>query len=240
MQTLNFIPSDYIQKKLARKSNLLCAMLVAAVGVAMAVLAVGLGLAEDSLNDDERAIAAKVNEASVQVEKWKTFQKERATLLERAGKAAQLLVPLPRSRLLAEVVQALPERTTLVELSITEDTVKVIEAAKGQAGKTSGGKSQSGKTTPAAKPAGAKKGATEETQQQVTRLRMVGLAPRDIEVASLIAALSNSPYFDQVELPVSEDFAVGDRMLRKFEVVFVLSGNAYRLALGGPAKEGRL
>lgn len=237
MQTLNFIPSDYIEKKLARKANLLCAILVVAVGLAMAVLLVVLSLAEDALQDEETAIAGKVADASAQVETWKKFQTDRVALLDRAGKAAKLLAPLPRSRILAEVVQALPAQTTVLELSVAEETVTVIEAAKPEAAKKPGEKDK-GPPKPAA--ARGKKGALAEKQQDVTKLRMVGLAPRDIEVASLIASLSNSPYFDQVELPVSEDFAVGNRVLRKFEVLFVLSGDAYRLALGGSAKEGRL
>mgnify|MGYP000100215396 CR=1 FL=1 len=238
MQTLNFIPSDYIEKKLARKANFLCAILVAAVGLAMAMLLVVLSLAEDSLQDEETAIQGKVTEASAQVETWKKFQTDRVALLDRAGKAAKLLAPLPRSRIVAEVVRALPKQTTLLELSVAEETVTVIEAAKPEAAKKPGEKDKAPPKPAAAR--GSKRGALAEKQQDVTKLRMVGLAPRDIEVAELIASLSNSPYFDQVELPVSEDFTVGNRVLRKFEVLFVLSGDAYRLALNGSAKEGRL
>jgi Tfp pilus assembly protein PilN len=228
VQVLNFVPEDYIQKKQARKANLLCALLAVVVACALAILFVGLNIAEDSLDDASAEVEQAVTKAGEQVAQWRAFQSERQGLLMRAEKAAQLLVPLPRSRILAEVVRCLPEKTSLVELSVTEETVKVIEASKAQA----------------VNARAAKRGETEVQEHQQTKIRMIGLAPRDIEVAALIAALSNSPYFDQVELPVSEDSKAGDVKLRKFEVLFVLSPDAYRLALGADhgrrEKENRL
>lgn len=220
MQVLSFVPRDYIQKKLARKANLLCALLVVVVGLALAVLVVALGATEDALDSDEAVMEAKVQQAAKQVASWKAFRLQRKTLLDKADKAARLMVPLPRSRILAEVVRAVPEGTALLELSISSDVVRVVEAAKGKVRR-----SRSRRT------------AAKVKEYTVTKLRLIGLAPRDIEVAMLIAALSNSPYFDQVELPLSEDHTTPDSVLRRFEVQFVLSDQAYRLAFAGGGKE---
>jgi Fimbrial assembly protein (PilN) len=220
VQVLNFVPRDYIQKKLARKANLLCALLVAAVGLALAVLVVALGVAEDALGDDEAVVEAKVQQAAKQVASWKAFRLQRSGLLDKADKAARLMVPLPRSRILAEVVRAVPEGTALLELSILNDVVRVVAASKGKPRRSRG-----------------RTAAAQVKEFAVTKLRIVGLAPRDIEVALLIAALSNSPYFDEVELPLSEDHAMPAAVLRRFEIQCVLSDAAYHLAFPDGDKE---
>lgn len=215
MQVLNFVPNDYIQKKLARKASLLCAMLAAVVGLALTVLFVVLGMAEDSLAVQQEAVEQQVARAAKQVTEWETFQMEQAALLERAEKAAQLLVPLPRSRVLAEVVRSLPEETTLTELVVVDETLRVLESAA---------KSGEAPPRPGTKPK------PEAKESVVTRIRMQGLAPTDVEVAQLIAALSDSAYFDQVELAYSEDRDFGEVTLRRFEVQCCLSNYAYRLS----------
>lgn len=224
MQVLNFVPDDYIQRKLARKANLLCGLLAVAVVVALTGLFVALSLAEDSLADEEQAVEREVTHAARQVEQWNALRAKRQALLDRATKAARLLVPLPRSRILAEVASALPEGTSLVELSIAGETILVGKSTTGPAAK--------------ATVRGVRPDARAEEQRE-TRVRLLGLAPTDVEVAQLIAALSNSPHFDQVELSFSEGRAIAERSLRRFEVLFRLSDGAYRLSLASTAEEVR-
>lgn len=221
MQVLDFVPRDYIQKKLARNANLLCALLGAVVVLVLTVLFVAMGMAEDSLQSEAERVDGQVAQASKTVEEWNCFQSQRVALLEKAEKGARLLAPLPRSRILAEVVRRLPEQTSLTELSIAEETVRIVEAEK-----ETGPGNQSARRR--------KKAKTKEHQQ--TRVHLLGLAPTDVEVAQFIAGLSNSPYFDQVELSFSEDQAHERCVLRRFEVVFFLSVDAYRLSLASAAK----
>lgn len=223
MQVLDFVPRDYIQKKLARSANLLCALLAAVVVLVLTMLFVAMGMAEDSLKDNAKQVEGQVVQASKAIEEWNRFRSERAALLEKAEKGARLLAPLPRSRILAEVVARLPERTTLTELSITNEIVRTVEAAK-----ASGGAARTA--------AQAAKGKTETREHEQTRLRLLGLAPTDVEVAQFIAGLSAAPYFDQVELSFSEDQSHDHCVLRRFEVVFFLSADAYRLLLASTVK----
>ena len=129
MQLLNFIPDDYIKRKLARKANLLCALLASVVGLTLGVLFVILAVADDQLEGERERIDGLVAQTAEAVEDWHKFQAEQTAVLEKAEKAARLLNPLPRSRVVAEVVRVLPEKVTLTELSIGEAAVQVFEAA---------------------------------------------------------------------------------------------------------------
>jgi Tfp pilus assembly protein PilN len=230
MQIINFIPEDYVQRKLARRANLLGAMLAAAVVLALAMVIVLLGLAEDRVTAAKNDLEAKVASAGENAQKWNKLQADRQALLERAEQAAKLLDPLPRSRIVAEVVQALPEKITLTEFSVDEQPVRRIEAAKPTDGTT---------TARARRGAANGPGQAVEKETTETRLRILGLAPTDVEVAKLIAALANSKYFSQVELSFSEDSVVNEHALRRFEVLFRLSDNGCRLGLESCKKEGQ-
>ncbi len=218
MQVLNFIPEDYLRKKLIRKANLLCALLAVTVILVLSVLLAVLGLARERLDERNARVENEVRQGALKVRQWETFQTEKEAKLLEARRATQLLAPLPRSRVLAEVVTLLPGRTSLTELTICDETVTVIEKPAGRkADRTS------------KKRAGHKKLSTREKQQ--THLRVRGLAPTDVEVARLIAALSNSSFFGQVELSYSDDQpAAGEQVLRRFEISMKLSENAYRLS----------
>lgn len=220
MQVLNFVPRDYIRKKLVRKANLLCAVLATAVGVALTGLFVVLGVAEDTLSKEQRAVEGDVAQATGQVAMWRQFQADRKVLLERADKAARLLIPLPRSRIVAEVIQSLPTQTSLTDLSIAQETVRTVTSAAQDL-----------------KAAGRRQKATEISEESQMRLRLRGLAPTDVEVAQLIAGLANSQCFDQVDLSFSEDQLIENHVLRRFEVSFSLSKDAYRLSLAVAGKE---
>jgi len=232
VQLLNFIPEDYIKRRLVRKANLLCALLAGVVAVTLGALFVILAVADERLESERERIDGLVAQTAEAVEEWHQFQADQAAVLEKAEQAARLLNPLPRSRVVAEVVRLLPGEVTLTELSIGEAAVQVFEAAP-----------QANAKIPARSTA--KTAVAKELTE--TKLHLLGLAPTDVELAHLIAALSNSPYFDQVELSFSEDQVVAERTLRRFEVLFRLSDEAARLSLGSKvakggrnSKEGRL
>ncbi len=214
MQVINFVPQDYIKRKRARKANLLCATLAAIVAVAMAVTLTVINASTGEIDQVQEQMDQKLQKAAEDIAAWKTLQKERQTLLERAESDAKLMNPLPQSRVVGEVIQALPSAAALTELHVVEQTVKVIEA-----------------DTSSPKPGRRARKAAQVVREKVeTRLRLIGLAPTDVEVAGVISSLSASPLFDRVELSYSENQAVAGVVVRKFEVTFILRDEAPRIA----------
>ncbi|MBN2582162.1 MAG: PilN domain-containing protein [Planctomycetes bacterium] len=230
MQILNFVPEDYAQGKRARHANLLSALLVAAVIVPLVALSVFLSLAADRVETRRQEVERRESDAANDVARWEGVKRQRDAILERSSTSAKLLVGVPRSRLVAEVVRVLPPNTTLTSLSVEEKTIKTIVSA-GAA------------TTPGQQPpppaANRPTTATKTLEHQETVLRLVGLAPTDVEAAQLIAALANSSYFDNVELSYSEDQKHEEHILRRFEITFELSDDAVRLSRKDKAEEVR-
>jgi hypothetical protein len=226
VQVLNFVPEDYAQGKRARHANLLSALLAAAVVVPLVILSVCLSLASDRVEDRRRDIESREALAGNSVTRWEGVKRQRDEVLDRSSRSARLLIGVPRSRVVAEVVQMLPAKTSLTSLTVEERTVKTIVSAQSA--------SAPGQPRPGQAPAtvGNRAGATatRSAEHQETVLRLVGLAPTDVEAAQLIAALANSPYFDNVELCYSEDHKFESHVLRRFEITFQLSGGALRLS----------
>ncbi len=234
MQVLNFVPEDYAQGKRARHANLLSALLAAAVLVPLVALSVCLSLASDRVESRRQEIERREAEAAAGFARWEGIKQRRDAVLERASRSARLLIGVSRSRVVAEVVRALPAHTTLSSLSIEERTVKTIVSAQpnGAPGQPLPVAATAGGNRPAAT-------ATKQIEHQETVLRLVGVAPTDVEAAHLIAALANSSYFNNVELSYSEDRKFEDRVLRRFEITFQLSNDALRMSRSDDAGEVR-
>ena len=229
MQILNFVPDNYAQKKLARQATLLSALLAAAVLVALIVVVVVMGMEEDRVEVARLEIESQESSATGGVAKWEQLRNYRQSLLRRASGSSQLLTALPRSVVLAEVVRALPPRTTLTKFSLGDKTIRIIE-----------GKSKE-KTSVRSRGRLVKKDSQKMvTEYSETSLQVIGLAPTDVEAAQLIAALARSPYFDNVELSYSEDLRHNDHVLRRFEILFRLRDRASRLVSSAGAEEDRL
>lgn len=219
MQMINFVPQDYIKRKRARKANLLCALLAAVVVVAMSMALLVINASTGEIESLAEEMRQRLVAAASDIAEWKKLQSDRQALLDRAEKGSQLMNPLPHSRIVAEVVQSVPETAALTEFHIVDQKVKVVEtaAAKGAAGRR-------------------KQSAQVVREKIETRLRVTGLAPTDVEVARTIAALSGSRLFEKVELSYSEDLAVSGRVVRKFEVSLQLREDAARVAQASKLK----
>lgn len=229
MQVLNFVPDNYAQQKLARQATLLSALLAAAVLVALVMVVVVMGMADDQVEETRLEIESQESSATASVAKWEQLRNDRQALLGRASGSAQLLTALPRSVVLAEVVRALPPRTTLIKFSLGDKTIRII-----------GGKKAQKKSVRSRGRLIRKDSPKMFREYSETSLQVIGLAPTDVEAAQLIAALARSPYFDNVELSYSEDMKHNDHVLRRFEILFRLRDRASRLADSAGAEEDRL
>jgi len=225
VQVLNFVPHNHARKKLARQANLLSALLAAAVVVPLVMVVVIMGMAGDRVEATRLEVERLESGAVDGVARWEQLRRDRQALLERASKASQLITALPRSLLLAEIVGSLPPKTTLTKLCVNEKEVRIVEGAQASLSSRQADK----------------KGAAAMVREYTeTSVQLVGLAPTDIQAAELIAALTKSPYFDNVELSYSEDRKHNDHVLRRFEILFRLSDGAGRQAQKAQSGEGRL
>lgn len=59
--------------------------------------------------------------------------------------------------------------------------------------------------------------------QRKLKLKLVGIAPSDVDVANFLAGLTNKPYFDQVAMTYAKDRVQEGRMTREFQLTFLIN-----------------
>jgi hypothetical protein len=111
------------------------------------------------------------------------------------------------TRMLGEMDELMGKQTFVLELAI--DTEEHVRSAAPAVAAMTGDPSQ--------KP--------REQVERKLRVRLVGVAPSDVDVANFLAGLSSRSYFDQVAMTYARDRASDGRLMREFEVTFLINLN---------------
>ncbi|MCC6239265.1 MAG: PilN domain-containing protein [Phycisphaerales bacterium] len=221
---LSFLPDDYLQRKVRRRSNIIC-------GTILAIFAVTFGGVMSYYKQSSHHLTqreAKANEDYTQVtQRIKLVQEMQAKQQRMAHQAeltASLLEKVPRSYLLAELTNSLPIGVSLLDLSLNS-TLRQPAAALT--------KFEQKKKEIKSKPV--------EAQPKVfdVRIKLTGIAYTDVQVAQYIGKLSTCQLFQQVGLTVVEEYTLDGKKLRKFQLDMQLNpdiGNsAQSLSTSGSA-----
>ncbi|MGP1347301.1 MAG: PilN domain-containing protein [Phycisphaerales bacterium] len=228
----SFLPEDYVKQRAERRTLVLTVTLFVCVmgGVAAAFLVTNRQW------HDVRAYQRVVNEryvrAAEDIERLKELESKKGDLLERAEVTQALIERVPRTILLAELINRMPRQMTLMELEMESDRrerhttrsrARLEEQEKKQAKGSSNrrGRSLTGR------------GGDEEEQvlvvtapEYVTNLTILGVAPRHEDVAEYVRALQECPLLTGVELVRTEKKRISDRELHEFSITASLSGDA--------------
>jgi Tfp pilus assembly protein PilN len=214
---LSFLPDDYLELKAQRRTNVICAILFLIV-----MLAIGSAFAitERSLRKVEAehaAVEKQYAEAARRIKQVQELQQKQRTMAQQAELAASLLERVPRSFLLAELTNSLPVNTALLDLKMESKLrprpAAVVDPTKSAADlrREARARKASGADTKAEKPPAVAK------EYDVT-LRLTGVAPTDVQVASFIAKLNQSKLVRDVNLIISDAWNSEGQQLRKFQI----------------------
>jgi Tfp pilus assembly protein PilN len=227
----SFLPSDYLTQKAETRANVVCLVLFGVVlfGVVGAFLVTHR--AWNTVRDQQRRINAEYTEQTKKIEQLKQLDAQQGLMLEKAEVAATLNERVPRSILMAEVVNRMPERLTLTEMQLSSK--RIIEAPP----KSATGPQSLGKTMPkGAKPSvpgqGAKgaAGTTEESRPKPPRmefnLTLMGLASNDEGVADFQRGLKECALLDRVDLVSAEAVTIDEVTMRKFRIEAMIRDDA--------------
>ena len=170
------------------------------------------------------AVERRYTEASRQIDELKRLEEHKADLLRKVDLSAALLERVPRSLLLARLTNHLPDKTSLMVLTMKLEEVEIKTPSKT-------GKAADDEGKPRAMPPSPKSGAKKDmdnaikVKQYVFRLN--GLAPTDVEVAEFLSRLTTDPFFQDVNLQFSEEFPYQEGVrLRRFQLSFRLNPDA--------------
>lgn len=224
-----FLPDDYVKERATRRINVAAVVLFVVVmgGVALAYLAT------DRTWTDIRRAQASVNQrfeaAANQRAEMDAYVDRVERIVDKAHIAVGLLDTVPRSNLLAEIVNRMPDKLSLVRFNLATTEIKPPRA------KPEAVRSISTRT-PVGKAAGEDpEDFRPEPRRWATTIELEGLTPSLAEISLFIDALVEMELFRRVRLDHTRETEIDDRGMREFRVLFELRPDADIRTLEVPA-----
>ncbi|MEM1446006.1 MAG: PilN domain-containing protein [Planctomycetota bacterium] len=209
----SFLPEDYLARKMARRSNIVCVSLFAVVltGV-MATYFVK----QRQLNvaaDENARVNAQVDAEATKIDQATKLQKQHQEMILRGAITSALVDPVDKSNVLAELINHMPTALSLTELELETEVVRDKKPAASAMDRAATAKER-------AKKLKAEKDSTPRIEIPETKvvMTMTGVAPTDVEVSEYMSALSDHVLFEDVVLVFSEQHKLHDTQLRKFKI----------------------
>ena len=208
----SFLPEDYLERRVARRTNIICISLFVVV-MAGIVGAFFVKLHESKIVLAQRQrVDHRFAEAAKRLEQLQKLEDKKQQMIEKAKVTSALVEKIPRSTLLAELINNMPTRLSLLSLDLETKTVRrapprtALQRARRKAAKK----------TDAFKVA---------VPKSVMTISLVGVAPTDVDVSQYMTNLSKRPLFKNVSLSYSEQAQVEGRTMRKFGIQMQVNQN---------------
>ena len=208
MSSLNFVPDDYVHNNESRRINILCVVLLFAVVIALSTVFGVIKVQQRACAQEEAAVFTKMTQMQKSLVQFEQLQVQREHMMKSALTIADLLETVPRSILLAQLTNALPNGTSLTSVDIIQKDGKLANS------------SHSKSRYQAAKAKNEAKNAAEESPEKrlITEVVITGLAPSDLQVAFYIERLDESALLGEVALIESKEHEVEKEVFRQFRL----------------------
>lgn len=224
----SFLPEDYIEKK-AENRNLFIAVflfIVVTLGV------VGAFFVTNRQWSTVKARQQEINRhyatETAKIEQLKVLEAQKQEMLEKAEVTTALIEKVPRSILLAELINRMPQELTLTELNLKS---KRLAEPKPRPAPNQP-KAGQPRTLATARPGAPRPGEKPEPPPKPAppryefKIEILGLAGADEEIADYHRALVDCPLLEKVEILYSGDVKVEEVRMRKFRIECMVRSNA--------------
>jgi len=221
---LSFLPDDYLVRRAQHRTNLLCASLFV---VMIGAIAIAFTISERTMRDAEQrhaVVDAQYTEAAKRIKQLQQMQDKQRVLARQAELSSSLIDRVPRSYMLAQITNLLPQGVTLTDLDLntrkrvaTQADMKTAFEKKKAAKPGAKGKADNLPPLPDAQDIG---------------LKLSGRASTNAEVAQFMTKLKESELFSSVDLVISSQFDRGANVdaagaeLRKFTIEILVNPKA--------------
>lgn len=239
----SFLPADYVARKAEMRANLLCLSLFGVVmfGVVGAFFVTNRQWLQ--VRREQQAITTQYTKEATKIEQLKLLESQKTEMLEKAEITTALIEKVPRSRLITELVNRMPQDITLLDLSLISKRLKDPAAQPANAAASSdkattiktlgpskpGSSGAAGPRRPGA-PAPAKDSKPAPEKPQAPRfeytLQLTGVAKVNASIADYITALKACSFLDGVDLKYIKETTIDKLELRKFEIQATIKKDA--------------
>lgn len=225
MSNVSFLPEDYVNQTAEHRKNIVSLLLFGVVMVTVFGAFLVTNRQWTQVRHDQIRINEETEKAATDILKMQELEGKRGQMVDKAELAMTLIEPVPRSVLLAMLVNAMPERLSLLDFNLKSeeikkpkpksdkeaDTKKKPDAPKAVAAK---GKAKADAADKDADKAGPKP----EPTRYLILVSMTGVAPSDIEVSRYMNALSSISILKGVRLDSTEEKEVDGLVVRQFKI----------------------
>jgi Tfp pilus assembly protein PilN len=238
----SFLPEDYIVQAAERRTNLVSLVLFGVVMTAVFGAFLVTNQQWTQVRQEQVRVHGETELAADDIRKMQDLDEKRTLMVEKANVAMTLIEPVPRSVLLALLVNAMPERLSLLDFDLKSQEIKIPKADKDKDKEKADAKKPGASAPSAARgksrtpePKDAKSAAEAPKQEPVKYLisiTMVGIAPTDLDVSRYMNALSSVTVFKGVHLDTTEEKEVDGMLVRQFKISMRIEPDADLRDLG--------
>ena len=212
MLNINFVPDDYIKSSESRRTNLMYLVLLLVVMAAFGGSFMSIKIRGRALDAREKIVNAKLTQAQEEIRQFEELQAKRKAMMKTALTTTELLEPVPRSVLLASLINNLPAGVSLLRLYLIQKEPKRVSHVVA-----------TNKYTKAqAKKAAAVGAGVSREKLLETHINIEGIAASDRQVAAYIERLSSSSLLDNVGLVESKEHKIENSTLRQFKLTAMI------------------
>jgi Tfp pilus assembly protein PilN len=215
----SFLPEDYVRDARERRSGIFAlALFVIVMGAVFSAFLVtnrqwaAVRAAQTSINDETEKAAKEIAE-------MKRLEAMRAQMVEKAELARGLIEPIPRSVLLACLVNTMPPDLSLLEFEMKSEELKSNKQSGAQAKDAAKARRMTKSKEPEAP-------AKPEAVRRRVNVLLTGVAPDDLDVSRWMGALNNLPFLSSIHLEVSEEKELRGQRMRQFKISMKIEPNA--------------
>ena len=217
---MSFLPEDYLAKRLARRTNIICLSLFGIVALGLWATFFVDRAQRQEVADRLDLVNKEFEEAAKRLQQLEDLQAKKLEWSRKAQVAAVLIERVPRTLILSELVNYMPGTLSLQDFHLKTEMLK---ASSAPASRVQLEKAKNTKKAAAAAAAKAGQEVPVEAPKAKVALEMTGYAPTDVEIAEYITALSGHAMFRDVSLKFSEQSKIADREMRKFGLAMTLN-----------------
>lgn len=211
MININFVPDDYVQGCQSRRANFMYLVLFLAVMTGLGVAFLFIRARQRTLSAQEAIVDQKMLKAAEFIKQFDQIRQKQKAMTETIVVLSELKELVPRSILLAAIINNLPPGVSLRRLQLAQKKLAKNSARRTYSGKYKlAGSGGAGLTRPSGR------------EMSETHIEIEGIAPSDIEVAGFIAQLNRSVLLDSVALVLSKECRINDQEFRHFKLTAVL------------------
>jgi Tfp pilus assembly protein PilN len=224
----SFLPEDYLAKKAERRTNFICLVLFVVVMLMVFLAFVFTNQRHTQVMERQRDINSRYQSSAENIQLVNDLDGQMEDVLHKAELVAALVEPVPRSNILSELVNRMPDRLSLLELELESEKLKPTVPKKNATDEKVG---RLGPERAQTKEEAAEEPKRIEPPRYRTRMTLLGVAPTDQEVARYMASLNACDLLLDVKLIYTEEQEIEGQVMREFKFDMMLAPDADVLEL---------